>query len=87
MALEVEMAKFVNQVVRKRIQIPEPLQIMFYTICAGKVPDLEYDDLERAFCPLAGEIGHYNCGFCDNCGAPRWSCACHPEVKYASKSD
>lgn len=35
------------------------------------------DDLERANCPDAGKVGHYFCGWCDECNKPRFFCQ-HP---------
>ena len=34
----------------------------------------ENDDLERSFCDKAGEIGHYQCGWCSDCNKPRFIC-------------
>jgi hypothetical protein len=36
----------------------------------------EQDDLERANCPAAGQPGHRQCGVCDGCGRPRFTCSC-----------
>ncbi len=47
---------------------------------AGFPPD--NDDLDRANCPHAGEIGHYQCGICDNCKKPRFLCLCEIEVAH-----
>lgn len=32
------------------------------------------DDLERVNCPDAGKVGHYFCGWCEQCDKPRWHC-------------
>lgn len=34
------------------------------------------DDLERANCPHAGDIGHSQCGICERCNKPRFLCLC-----------
>jgi hypothetical protein len=36
-------------------------------------PPIE-DDLERANCPDAGQVGHYFCGWCERCDRPRFLC-------------
>lgn len=36
----------------------------------------EQDDLERANCELAGNIGHSMCGWCLNHDKPRFICGC-----------
>lgn len=36
----------------------------------------KHDDLHRANCDQAGEIGHLMCGVCTNCGQPRFVCGC-----------
>lgn len=33
-----------------------------------------HDDLERANCDQAGQIGHYSCGWCEQCNRPRFQC-------------
>ena len=33
-----------------------------------------HDDLERCNCELAGEVGHYSCGWCSECDLPRFMC-------------
>lgn len=46
----------------------------------GKVP--EDDDIQRAICPQAGEVGHRNCGICPTHDKPRFMCGClHTESK------
>ena len=40
----------------------------------GRLP--EDDDLERAFCERAGDIGHMQCGWCLNHDKPRLECGC-----------
>jgi hypothetical protein len=47
----------------------------FWFQCVGRSPDR--DDLERANCRLAGELGHMSCGWCDICRKPRWMCRPH----------
>lgn len=32
------------------------------------------DDLERVNCPLAGQLMHWCCGWCDEHGTPVFSC-------------
>ena len=34
------------------------------------------DDLERCNCKLAGQIGHWNCGWCEKHDTPRFMCGC-----------
>ena len=34
------------------------------------------DDLERANCQKVGEIGHFQCGICDEHNKPRFMCGC-----------
>ena len=34
----------------------------------------EHDDLERVNCDKAGEVGHTMCGWCEECGKPRFMC-------------
>ena len=36
----------------------------------------EHDDLERCNCSLAGEVGHYQCGWCQRHDKPRFLCGC-----------
>jgi hypothetical protein len=43
-----------------------------YKRVTGYAP--EQDDLARANCELAGEIGHAMCGMCPTCGQPRALC-------------
>jgi len=38
--------------------------------------DPKQDDLERVNCNLAGNIGHYYCGWCLDHNAPRFECGC-----------
>jgi len=38
----------------------------------GRLP--EHDDLERANCEKAGQIGHFACGWCVICDKPRFEC-------------
>jgi len=43
------------------------------------------DDVERAFCNQAGQIGHMMCGFCKH-NKPTWNCAakeCNPYLHKA----
>ena len=40
----------------------------------GRAP--KNDDLERCNCELAGEDGHFMCGWCNLCDLPRFSCLC-----------
>ena len=32
------------------------------------------DDLHRVNCTEAGSVGHFMCGWCDECGLPRFMC-------------
>jgi hypothetical protein len=34
------------------------------------------DDLQRANCPEAGQVGHYQCGVCRKHDRPRFMCGC-----------
>ena len=34
------------------------------------------DDLQRSSCAIAGEIGHWACGWCETHNAPRFHCGC-----------
>lgn len=34
------------------------------------------DDLERCNCPQAGELGHWQCGWCEVKNRPRFMCGC-----------
>lgn len=36
----------------------------------------EQDDLERVNCPHAGSMGHWQCGWCDDCELPQYQCGC-----------
>jgi hypothetical protein len=38
----------------------------------GRDPVL--DDLERCNCPDAGKLGHWFCGWCEDCDKPRFVC-------------
>jgi len=38
-------------------------------------PPIE-DELERVNCPRVGIAGHRNCGWCDICDNPAFSCEC-----------
>jgi hypothetical protein len=49
----------------------------YFTAMTGQAPSM--DDLERCNCPMAGEIGHYYCGWCHTCDKPRWVCG-HPRI-------
>jgi hypothetical protein len=44
----------------------------------GREPIL--DDLDRVNCPYAGEIGHSQCGWCNECDHPKFECLC-PEPR------
>lgn len=44
------------------------------------------DDLDRANCLRAGEVGHHSCGVCSNCSMPRFiGCDCAVMQEHASK--
>ena len=45
-----------------------------FTALTGRAP--ERDDLERANCARAGEIGHLQCGICPICSRPRATPSC-----------
>ena len=32
------------------------------------------DDLDRASCAEAGQVGHWSCGWCEQCNRPRYQC-------------
>lgn len=34
----------------------------------------QHDDLQRSNCDLAGEVGHFSCGWCELCDKPRFLC-------------
>ncbi len=40
----------------------------------GQAP--RQDDLARVNCELAGEVGHWQCGWCAVHDGPRFACAC-----------
>ena len=40
----------------------------------GRAP--EDDDLERVNCELAGQAGHWACGWCDAHNGPQFECGC-----------
>jgi len=50
------------------------IQYIKFIMKTGRKPI--QDDLDRAFCELAGEIGHSCCGFCEKCGKPKFMCIC-----------
>ena len=39
------------------------------------------DDLERCNCERAGQIGHYNCGWCQKHDLPQFECGCFATAK------
>lgn len=44
----------------------------------GREPDEDMaDDLDRAFCEKAGQLGHRHCGWCDEHNQPRFRCGCY----------
>ena len=43
-----------------------------YALLFGVLP--EGVDIERANCPLAGNVGHMMCGICEKCAKPRFMC-------------
>lgn len=43
----------------------------------------ENDDLIRVNCPEAGNVGHYQCGWCPTCDKPRFVCG-HLKMKLRS---
>jgi hypothetical protein len=43
-----------------------------FRIAVGCYPGQEA--LERCNCELAGQIGHWFCGWCDDCDRPRFVC-------------
>ena len=42
----------------------------------GRKPEI--DDMYRVNCLRVGEAGHHMCGWCDDCGGPRFQCGCMP---------
>ena len=34
------------------------------------------DDLARVNCRIAGEVGHFSCGWCEKHNAPMFHCVC-----------
>jgi hypothetical protein len=54
-----------------------PLKTMTITreqFVAAVQREPEQDDLSRCNCPKVGEIGHYYCGWCEQCNKPRFIC-------------
>lgn len=49
-----------------------PITAAQFTRATGRAPVL--DDLQRANCPQAGEVGHYGCGWCAEHDKPVWAC-------------
>ena len=45
-----------------------------FIVTMGRVP--EQDDMQRANCRFAGKTGHKQCGWCDDCDRPKFSCEC-----------
>jgi hypothetical protein len=43
------------------------------------------DELERANCAQAGEMGHWGCGWCENCNKPRTICPCETNRRMAER--
>lgn len=43
-----------------------------FIAATGREPVL--DDLERANCPMAGEMGHWSCGWCEEHDKPKFMC-------------
>ena len=47
------------------------------------------DELDRCNCPLEGEVGHFQCGWCPKCQYPRFMCGhimCgHVDAEYESR--
>ena len=50
-----------------------------FTEKAGFAPD--QDDLRRANCQLAGETGHWHCGWCAEHDKPRFVCGCRAKIE------
>lgn len=51
----------------------------------GRPP--ENDDLERATCDKAGEVGHFQCGMCQFHKQPRFICGCVLQKPAFSKAE
>lgn len=57
---------------RPRELPPEPITHEMFVAATGRQPI--HDDLERANCPQAGELGHYGCGWNIRQNKPQWEC-------------
>jgi hypothetical protein len=57
-----------------RVETSRPVTITseMFERATGRRPD--NDDLERANCPLAGQIGHSGCGWNAGMNKPQWEC-------------
>ena len=51
---------------------PGSITAEIFTFYVGRAP--ENDDLVRANCFHAGQLGHYGCGWCNLCMKPRFIC-------------
>jgi hypothetical protein len=51
---------------------PGSITAEIFTFYVGRAP--ENDDLVRANCEHAGQLGHYGCGWCNMCMKPRFMC-------------
>lgn len=56
---------------------------LMFRIRTGRWP--KQDDLERVNCKQAGEIGHGNCGWCNEHRAPMYQCMCASVKKYGGR--
>lgn len=43
-----------------------------FTRAVGSAPI--HDDMERVNCEREGRLGHQQCGWCDKCDRPRFTC-------------
>jgi hypothetical protein len=55
-----------------------------FTRVVGSAP--QQDDLERANCPIAGEMGHWGCGWCEH-DKPRWMCVPCAHALFGTKRE
>lgn len=39
------------------------------------------DDLERVNCKEKGSVGHWSCGWCEDCNLPQFQCGCSARQK------
>lgn len=52
--------------------MPQKITAEYFKKRVGRQP--KDDDLHRANCNRAGNIGHFMCGWCNECNKPRFAC-------------